>query len=190
MSAKLVLGIAALFAIVFLVIQPGKKSDFELFAENFSPIENKISFTPTSDNISRGMKECKIENLELYNEKECELVKLALQEYNEKSYVEATKYFNSLRTEVKQKNPIIVFYLANAQLQSGQVLEAIDNLSYLSQYPGDISKEEINYYLALAYLKNGKRENAKDLLEVICGKNSKYSDKSCEILMKLRKFSL
>jgi tetratricopeptide (TPR) repeat protein len=185
MRKYLLLVAALVVGAVFLVIQPGTTSDSVLFAENFQPLKANLSPVSTEEEILRsGGAFCKYEYL---SKEDCKEAELALSLYNKGDYISAADKLNKLLVP-KEKSYELVFYLAIAQLLSNQVEEAISNLQYLNDK--NYNTEKVNYYLALAYLKNGQRKKARRLLKQICNQDSEYSDKSCEILKRLRKFSL
>lgn len=65
--------------------------------------------------------------------------------------------------------------------------EAIDSLLHLSAMPADFEyREEAEWALALAYLKNGQRDKSQIILHQIIDKNSDYSANARELSEKLK----
>ncbi|MDP1815439.1 MAG: hypothetical protein Q8K92_13405 [Leadbetterella sp.] len=80
-------------------------------------------------------------------------------------------------------------YLAIAQLNSGDFNDAILNFEYLKKIPKFIGSEQVDFYLALAYLKAGERAKSKENFKIIADKKENiFQNDAATILKKLRWF--
>jgi tetratricopeptide (TPR) repeat protein len=105
--------------------------------------------------------------------------------YNERNYRKSIQLFKIVLE--KEKDEEALFYLGNAYLSANMPLEAI---STFEAYLKDFSeyKTEAKWYLSLSYLKAGKDQKARDLLNELAGMkepDNPYKDKASEILSKV-----
>ena len=95
------------------------------------------------------------------------------------------KKFDLAIESLKESNdPSAKFYLANAYLALGESNNAI---SALNDIQGNRFGSTTHWYLALAYLKSNRIDEAIILLEQLAAEKSPYSFKSAEVLQALAK---
>jgi hypothetical protein len=138
-----------------------KPTDNELFAAYFQPYENVIY------PIERGSDQQTEEVLAFYT-------------YEEGDYEAAAVLFSQLYNSSKES--YYLFYEANALLQSDRASEAIPLLLEHLQSK-DVLKEKTKWYLALAYLKEQDKRNAKKYLREVV-KDGKYKARDAKKLLK------
>jgi tetratricopeptide (TPR) repeat protein len=102
--------------------------------------------------------------------------------YNERNYRRSIQLFKIVLE--KEKDEEALFYLGNAYLSANMPLEAIDTFeAYLKDF--DTYQTEAKWYLSLSYLKAGKDQKARKLLNELAqtpGPENPYRDKAAEIL--------
>jgi tetratricopeptide (TPR) repeat protein len=102
--------------------------------------------------------------------------------YNERNYARSIQLFKIVLE--KEKDEEALFYLGNAYLSANMPLEAISTFeAYLKDF--EDYKTEAKWYLSLSYLKAGKDQKARKLLEELTEDRSPenpYRDKAAEIL--------
>ncbi|MBN2520032.1 MAG: hypothetical protein JXB17_05985 [Bacteroidales bacterium] len=109
----------------------------------------------------------------------------AMRYYDKKDYEKTIEIIEN-RLITNTDCPGIIFFLAVSQLETNRFDEAIDNFKFLIQYPVNDYYEQSNWYLNLAYLKNGDIEKAKLGLKEIILKNSRYKKNAQELLNDLK----
>jgi tetratricopeptide (TPR) repeat protein len=102
--------------------------------------------------------------------------------YNERNYRRSIQLFRIVLE--KEKDEEALFYLGNSYLSANMPLEAIDTFeAYLKDF--DTYEIEAKWYLSLSYLKAGKDQKARKLLQELAqtqGPENPYRDKAAEIL--------
>ena len=82
-----------------------------------------------------------------------------------------------------------LFFEALKQLQKGNSRGAINQLENLLNNPGEMraaSDPAVKWYLSLAYLKSGKKQKSRVLLqEIVRGSSGEYSEKSKDLLREI-----
>lgn len=109
----------------------------------------------------------------------------ALQSFSEKQYLEAVTAFDKLIS--KNKYLSTVFYFKGlALLELGNTNSAIEYLKKASTYKESEFIAEVEWNLALAYLKNNDLKNAEMQFNKVRNKYQFYAGKSEEILNKIK----
>jgi hypothetical protein len=106
----------------------------------------------------------------------------ALNAYNQKDYTTAILHFQKIQADSLQD--IVHFYQANAHLALANSAEAIPLLQKLIT-DDNYYRYQSHWYLALAYLDQGRVSLAKDLLEPLRGQTGSYQKKASQILSSL-----
>lgn len=83
--------------------------------------------------------------------------------YKRKDYTEAISRWEPLYA-ANPKNDTLVYFLGVANLANGNVRQAENYLKMAKEKTESVFYEDIQYYLALAYLKENKIKEAKDVL--------------------------
>ena len=173
---------AILIGVGYILWQPFKTGNNKIFETYAVAYPSQFDFGVVGDtSYSRG-DECSIEFFTL---KECIKADTALSFYKRGEYNKAAKLLSEI-LKPKEKNTELLFYLAIAQLNSDSIGAAIRNFEFLNQVENYEYRDQVLYYLALAYIKVGDRGKAKRILYRIRESESEYKDKSNEILKKLR----
>lgn len=107
--------------------------------------------------------------------------------YANKEYAEGLQFATSIfKNNELTENPELLFYISICQLEMNKTSDAEKNLIQLSELGDSFSySQSVNWYLALAYLKNNKINEAKTILEKIMQEGLYYSDKANELLSQL-----
>ena len=108
--------------------------------------------------------------------------------YNNEQYAEALQFAVSTFDEAElTENPELLFYISICQLETNKISDAEENLMLLSKF-GDsfFYYQSVDWYLALTYLKQNKKDRAKDILIKIKDEGLFYSERAIEILKKLK----
>ena len=101
--------------------------------------------------------------------------------YSKEQYKEALDEIKSVNEEDLADNLMLKFYVSVSYMKANNIPKAIKYLSELHETNPDLS--EVQWYLALAYLKEKQIDKAKALLQSIDDKM--YADKAKEVLKKL-----
>lgn len=110
--------------------------------------------------------------------------KLAFVKYGEGDYQQAAELFSALLTNTRE--PEILFLLGNANLSLGKTDEARNNFNeVIRSSPTLVAPAQ--WYLSLAYLKDGQTAAAIETLRVVAADKNRYSEKANELLKQLRK---
>jgi hypothetical protein len=105
----------------------------------------------------------------------------AFREYDKGDYQSSVRLFTSLLE--KGDDEVSLFFLANAFLAEGNLLEAEKAfLGYLQHYRK--FHDETQWYLSITYLKEKKVKEAKRLLRELANRQNDYSKNAKDILMK------
>lgn len=86
---------------------------------------------------------------------------------------------------VSRSNPDVKIYLGIIAMENADFQKASQILTPLSKDNNYRFRDESSWYLALAYLKLDKIEEAKSVLEELKQGNSRYADKATKVLRKL-----
>jgi TolA-binding protein len=108
----------------------------------------------------------------------------AISNYKTANYSEAAAGF----TTIASKDPSSIsarFYLGLTQLALNNYSESIQHLSVASKNPGEYTKD-IQWYLGLAYLKNGDKEKAIESFQFLARSNGFYKERAGSILRRLK----
>lgn len=109
-------------------------------------------------------------------------IEKALELYSNKSYDQASPYLVSFVVENPNNIPARLA-LANCHLQQNAPKLAIPHLQHILTLDDVLFQDQANWYLALAYLKNGKKDEAKKILfQLTKDDKSDYQDNSKTIL--------
>jgi hypothetical protein len=180
--------IAAIFIIGFMIWQPNKLSNEDLFSQynsaqslNQSIDYNKIVVSSESGGIRGG--EVLLQN---YSKSETDEAMKAIELFKNNNFENSKRILITLKP--KEKNNQLLLFLAIAQLKTIEVNQAVSNLEYLNAISNYEFEDEVKFHLALGYIKQNEKKKAKDLLVALVTNDSKYSKPSQEILDKMRWF--
>lgn len=165
-----VVSIAAALALFFIVqgVWQGRQYD-QLYATNFTGYTNDYLAT---DGTYRG--DAEIDSMQIS----------AMRAYEKKDFASAVIQFTRILSS--NDNPDIRFYLAIAQMETGQIKEAQTNLQTLYLQPGEYRYfEQIRWYLALLHLKLHHKTEVKQYLNELIILEGKYWDKAKEVQKEL-----
>lgn len=180
--------IAAIFIIGFMIWQPNKLSNEDLFSQynsaqslNQSIDYNKIVVSSESGGIRGG--EVLLQN---YSKSETDEAMKAIELFKNNNFENSKRILITLNP--KEKNNQLLLFLAIAQLKTNEVNQAVSNLEYLNTISNYEFADEVKFHLALGYIKQNEKKKAKDLLVALVTNDNKYSKPSQEILDKMRWF--
>lgn len=178
-------GIAASIAIGLLVWQPTRSSNDEIFAAytgtTASSFKRLEVIGPEGTAGTRGGEMV----LEGFTAAETEAFAQAIDLLQAEEYDKAKALLKQL-VKAKGEQTILLQNLAVAQLKSNEVTEAVRHLETLRQRPSLDSREEVDYDLALGYIKLGKLRQARALLHGVAESNSSLARPAAAILDKMR----
>lgn len=176
--------IAAVFIIGFMIWQPTKLSNEEIFVQ-YNTVEplniNKIVLSSESVEVRGG--EVMLQN---YSKSETDEAMEAIALFKNGNYENSKRILQALNP--KAKNNQLLLFLAIAQLKTNEVNQAVSSLEYLNAISNFEYIDDVKFYLALGYINKNEKQKAKVLLVNITSLNNKYSKNSKEILDKLRWF--
>lgn len=104
--------------------------------------------------------------------------------YRTEKYTEAIPIFESIVTS-NNSSPRIHLFLGNCYLNTSNLSKAIENFKMSSDINSKIITQNGEWYLALAYLKQGNRKNARAQLEFIISTNHLFKEKAGKLLNEL-----
>jgi tetratricopeptide (TPR) repeat protein len=137
----------------------------KLFAQNFKPADNFTSTVRGENSVSNP------------------LLEKAEKAYNELDYPNAILYYKQLLNKDPNQDKYILFlgvsYLADNQTE--QAIRLFNN----SPYKNSMYAEDINWYLALAYIKKGDTQTAAILLQNLAKVSDYYKDQAWALYKKL-----
>lgn len=142
-----------------------------LFSEYFSPYKNDLITYTRGNKIPADFNELSQES---YNK-----VVSGMKAYDNGQYKKAADLFGQV-IEKYSSQPELIFYLSISQLEIDEPQKAVNNLFYLQNLPDFRYKYETVWYLALAYLKKGNKNEALIYLSKI-PEQSKYTKQASEI---------
>jgi len=117
-----------------------------------------------------------------FSRQEYNLIVRAMKHYENGNYAKAAGLFEQ-NVEKKPENAGLVFYMAVSQLGADKTAKAINNLIFLKELDQPPYREQISWYLALAYLNDKQPEKAKALLEGISNHSDHPRSKSARELL-------
>ncbi len=171
--------VAAALVILFLIWQPQKSSNETIFIAYANPEKAYFDYGTSASRATRGIKP-----------QDYVLIAKSLGYFNSKEYSKAAENLNDIFNKTKDEE--VQYYLAISLLKSGNIDDAIVllmNLNKLIDQNQDIKfTEEVPYFLSLAYIRNGEKGEAKELLNKLILSNNKYTDEAKEILKQIRWF--
>lgn len=135
-----------------------------LFDQYFLPYDNYVA------SVERGASD-----LDAYQE--------AFQAYEVANYSQATQLFASLNAE-QQAQEGVIFYWGLSHLALKESKSAINKLKQVLELSGDF-QVQAKWYLALAYIQENKKEEARLLLEELVKSGRFQNQKARELLQKL-----
>lgn len=148
------------FYFIFKSFQPATNE--QLFAEYFTPYQNLLTM--------KGDNEVLLES--------------ALKYYDAKMWDSAVICFEKIR-EPNQNIQTIRFYEANALLSLGKTPKAERLLLQVIASNDDLFKTLANWYLALALIKSGKKDEATEILKTLKSETGIYGEKAMDLLNRL-----
>lgn len=180
--------IASIFIIGFMVWQPNKLSNDNLFAQynsDESIIQSidyqKMATVSESDGVRGG--EILFQN---YTKSETDEAMEAIELFKNNNFEKSKQMLITLKP--REKNNQLLLFLAIAQLKTDEVHQAVSNLEYLSTIANYEFADEVKFHLALGYINQNEKRKAKDLLVTLVHTNNKYSNIAQEILDNMRWF--
>lgn len=180
--------IAAIFIIGFMIWQPNKLSNEDLFSQYNSEesiiqsIDYQKMATVSESGGARGG-EIIFKN---FTKSETEEAMEAIELFKNNNFENSKRILITLNP--KEKNNQLLLFLAIAQLKTNEVNEAVSNLEYLNALSNYEFSDEAKFHLAMGYIKQNEKKKAKVLLVALVTNDSKYSKPSQEILDKIRWF--
>lgn len=160
-AASIILIIFSTFLLINMNNRPGAERVFQTFYQPYPDLEPDTRSFPLSN----------------YSVK-----KDAFKAYNEGNYLESIQLFKSILAQGEDE--IVLFYLGNAYLSADKAKEAESIFqNYLNNYTE--FAPESKWYLSLSYLKQGKVNEARKLLEELFKGNKDYSKKAGDVLNKM-----
>lgn len=154
-----------LLGIAWLVWKGQEESPERLYAAYFEPYQNVLVPTVRDAGVPLDVLE-------------------AFQAYEDGNYETALLAFNQLPVEVQK--PDYELYEALSLMQTNRVGEAIRLLQVLKNNSDSQFREHAQWYLALAYLKQGNTPKARQFLEgLVENKSAIFEKKARELLSKL-----
>jgi hypothetical protein len=182
--------VAAVLLIAFFIWQPNKSSNEELFqAYTSGSIElpaismNEAEFDNLDNNV-RGGDEYLFKG---YTYEESVSLQEAIALVNKREFASAKNIFTKYLKH-KEKNPGLLLHLAISQLNTKEISLGVSNLEYLKSLHQTAYQQDINFHLAMGYIKSGKKKEAKQILQSIKKGNGKYSNHASWALQKMRWF--
>ncbi len=154
----IIMGIAASLLLLVSVVSYtnffAPKHDEQLFAAHFKPAENFSTTVRGENSVANPIAE------------------KASKAYNELDYSNAILYYKQLLQKDPNESKYLLF-LGISYLANNDPVSTI-NLFNSNAYKSSPYEEDINWYLALAYLKKGDRKTSALLLQNLANSNSYY----------------
>lgn len=139
----------------------------DLFASNFEPYQMILNTRSGQD---------------LLGDQQAQLNE-ALEAYAQKEYSKAASIFEDLKSENADQE-LYELYAAVSRLAAGQAVTAVEKLQKLQSESSPSLRQQVRWYLALAYIKSEQLEQAKTELKKISKDDFKYSE-AADILEEL-----
>ena len=179
---------AAIVVLSFLIWQPSQSSNDDLFSDygdNISSLTKDNYNLFNTSNVNNGERGNDYGFIG-YTNIENKLVLSGLTFFKEGNYDKA----KSILTEInlKEHSVEVFYFLSLAQLNSNDTETAIKNLEYLKNKKDLKFIDDVNFHLAMGYIKKGNRKKSKILLKQLLVNKSKFKDKAELILKKMRWF--
>lgn len=166
------IGVAAIIALLFYIGFQPKYSSEELYADFYTPFV--YEYLP-----SRGGT--------LTTDQE-DLLEQAIAEYNLGSYAKALALFDKMTANISagQVPEEVVFYTALCLVQTGKESMALEKLESLVSLNDSEFRDDAQWSLALLYLKFGERKKCRNILyDILNNKNSLYFGDANRLFEKL-----
>jgi len=183
------IAIAAIFFIGLVLWQPNKMSDnqiIEEFAYNNKVFENILNGGILKSKLNSGLRG-KEYNFKGLTARESKKAKEAIYLVGSHEMLAAKEKLLNLDIENKSNNQLL-FFLAISQAYSGDEKKALDNLIELKKIENSLLLEDVDFQLAMLFIKINKRGEGKKLLNSIARKPGKYQSESEKILRKMKWF--
>lgn len=174
---------AAIIGIVFIVWQPHKSSNSNIYTK-YAHAFTGSDFPEYDSQITTRGGDIIFENL---NPSENNQINKALSLYYNEEYSAAKTIFEQVLIPKKKCNELVL-YMAISELYSYDTNKAIDNLVYLNNLTNYRFTCQAAFYLALAYIKTNQTNNARKLLLNLKDGDSEYAICAAEILAEMRWF--
>jgi len=115
------------------------------------------------------------------------LLDVASSFYKSGDYSMALKLFKDITKDMHMESTPdeVIFYSGMAMMETGNIPDAIEQFSYLETSQESDFQQDAAWNLAMAYLRNGQREEARVTLELLVEDNDYYSEQAKDLLMKL-----
>jgi FimV-like protein len=144
---------------LYLVLRPDRQND-KLFATYFKPYQG-VS-VPASDPLAQAM-----------------------QEYQQRDYAQALPILNRLLGEGSSEDTTL-FFMGNVSLALENSPDAISSFRRITANPKHPYYREAQWYLALAYLQDGEKSEAKEQLQsIVTDTSHPHHQQATELLKKL-----
>jgi tetratricopeptide (TPR) repeat protein len=150
---------ATIIGVIFILWQPHKHSSDQFIAkyQDIKPLE-LVSIS--QNNLLRG-EEVSIEG---FSKDVSIILQLAVKKYKESDFDGASILFKKT-PDLLYKNSEITFFAALSDLYNGNTLSSINKFEYLRRISPYKNGDDVLYYLALAYVKEGKAREARKVLK-------------------------
>lgn len=169
---SVIAGVAASVALLLYIGFQPKYSSEELYNSFYAPFA--YEYIP-----SRGG---------TLNDNQEHLMKQAIAEYNQESYVKALALFDSITTNINAgKVPEeVIFYIALCMAQTDKENLALEKMESIASLNDAEFKDDAQWNLALLYLKLGDRDKCRNLLDdIVNAENNLYANEASKLLDKL-----
>jgi len=109
----------------------------------------------------------------------------ALEPYRQDNFAKAAQTLAALsRRYPRAAEP--AYYLGISQLFLAQNQAAVESLQTARRYAADTLREDVSWYLIVAFDRSGKTPEALREAEALCGRGGEYRDRSCAAAAELR----
>ncbi|MDR0864255.1 MAG: hypothetical protein LBO74_04905 [Candidatus Symbiothrix sp.] len=165
---------AAIVALVFLLNIFHNNPDTSLYQAYFEVPTNDYF-----DSSERGVSETA-----QLSPSDQNVITTFFKNYENKKYNDALQLLTSRFDENElQQMPELLFYVSICQLADNKISMAKKNLLFLNDFNPDW--QDVNWYLSLTYLKEGKKDDAKTLLAKIKNDGGVHAEKAANLLNEL-----
>ena len=159
---KYPISIAAIFIVILTIWQPHKLSNEKLYQNYLAEANIKMPNDELSFEYFETLERGEVLKLKNYTLEESMLFEKAIGLIDGGDYISSKiilKKLNSTKIEV-------AYYLSISELKTGEIISAINRLEFLKEN-SNLFQDDIKYYLALAYIKMDKKNDAKELLKYL-----------------------